>query len=83
MSKIIYFPIYKLIHETKTYYYFYSYGNLNIQHEQTKKYLEKRYNKSAFLLNLSSSFPGKKVNEWVNSINKKDREKYRIIQIKK
>ena len=83
MNKILYFPIYKLIHETKTFYYFYSYGDFNIQHEQAKKYLAKKYNKPVALFSLSSSFPGKKVNEWVNSINKENREKYRIIQIEK
>ena len=82
MSKIIYFPIYKLIHETKTYYYFYSYGQSDIQHKQTEKFLKNKYNKPTICLNLTPSFPGKKVNEWIRSINPKERIKYKIIQIK-
>ena len=83
MDKIIYFPNYKLIHETKKYYYFASYGMIPKQHNANKKFLIRKYNMSAFLYELTPTFPGKKVNEWINSLTEENKEKYKIIRVDK
>jgi len=83
MAKIIYLPNYRLIHETKKYYYFASYGITSTQHNANKKFLIKKYNISACLYQLTPTFPGKKVNEWINSLDTTIKEKYKIIRIEK
>ena len=83
MNKIIYFPNYKLIHETKKYYYFASYGMTPAQHNTNKKFLMRKYNMSAFLYELTPTFPGKKVNEWINSLDTTIKKSCKIISIEK
>ena len=84
MTKILYFPKsnYILIHETKTYYYFASYGIIKNQHFQNEKFLKNKYG-NAVLLTLSPTSPSKKVNEWIENLNKNDKEKYKIIVVDK
>ena len=81
MAKILYFfkPEYILIHETKLYYYFASYG----KHLQNKNFLINKYNKSAVLFEPTPTFPSKKVNEWIEKLGRENREKYKIIVIDK
>lgn len=85
MAKILYFfkPECILIHETKLYYYFASYGITRSQHLQNKKFLINKYNKSAALFEPTPTFPGKKVNEWIENLGRENREKYKIIVIDK
>ncbi len=80
MAKILYFskPNYILIHETRVYYYFASYGITENQHFQNEKILKDKYG-NAILLTLSPTFPSKKVNKWIESLDKNDKEKYKII----
>ena len=82
MNKIIYFPNYKLIHTTKKYYYFASYGTTLAQHTINKNFLMKKYG-SAILYGLTPTFPGKKVNEWINSLNTIEKEHIKIICVDK
>ena len=83
MNKVLYFPNYKLIHETKKYYYFASYGMTPEQHNANKKFLIRKYNMPACLYELTPTFPGKKVNEWINSLDITTKENYKIISIEK
>ncbi len=81
MSKILYFPIYKLIYETKTYYYISSYGMSWEHHVFTMRYLEKKYGNAAILS--KSSYVPNKVKEWLKSLTEEDNKVYELIQIKK